>query len=233
MSVNTKYGSPHLKRVGGYKKQPIGPTERFMARGDINKIAANGNTLLHHPDSVVLALTHPDFNLNIDQTNSNGRTALYPNLYYPTFWTLIAYGANIYVQDYEGNTLLHLLFGDRKHALGKIRKTIAQYLVSKGIDINMQDDYGNTPAHLAIVLYQTEFDYYHHKDTKKYKHRGEPIDYNHIKPKHYSYGRLALLRELGADFTIKNNEGESVLDIVADLDIPESRRDRLNSILTG
>lgn len=208
---------------------------------DLNTIATNGKTILYHPHFVNYAVTSPQFNLDINHTDNNGRTALYNNLCHNSFWTLVNYGANIYIQDNEGNNLLHYLFGHDKIICSeynhKSRSTTAKILVELGIDPNMQDDNGNTIAHLAVNLLHQDSDRYLRSELKKQNfllnRKLTPVDLKKLKKKPHSYNRLRIIKELGCDFSIRNNDGDTVFDLLDSFNFKRSRKQKILDILNA
>lgn len=109
-----------------------------------------------------------------------------------------------------GSTVLHL-------AVEKNHKAMVSYLISRGDDINIQDEPGNTPLHIAIRMRNIDiakFLLLNNADVNTQ-------DYNGNTPMHESItvsgqdALLSMLIEKGADVNHKNNDGITPLHMAA------------------
>ncbi len=166
----------------------------LLANGaKIDAIDDDGNTPLHiavlyrHPENLVEILkVNPD----IHAINKEGYTPLHLAVRRPdnerTIDHLLQSGADLNIADHTGkNALLVSVDSPQK---GYIKR-----LVSKGVDINSQDNDGNTSLHYLFI-----------------KILGNKMYIPYCKE------IAAVLLEEGADPNIKNNEGKSPMDFAVE-----------------
>ena len=143
-----------------YKKRDDEIAEMIQDKykGDINVLDNNGNSLLHY------AFIEKDFErmeyywkrgMNMDVKNENGRSILFLSFMPPfkinyKLWDfLLDHGSKINTTDARQNSILHLLIFQKK-----LNDEIFDYLISKKIDINAQNDVGMFPISAALLTHQ-------------------------------------------------------------------------------
>ncbi|KAL2203308.1 ankyrin [Sarocladium strictum] len=112
---------------------------------------------------------------------------------------LIEAGAFIHCKEKTGDSLLHMLATFMPTAVQKCFRD----LVARGLDINERNDLGETP--LFNLARRSSKDEQSQRWNKK--KGGTEV------------GAVAMFRELGADFTVKDNEGRGLLHVAAMMNI--------------
>jgi len=179
LSLATIYGNPESIRLllaGGAK---------------INFRDADGNTPLHiavlyrHPENLAEILK---VNSDIDEINTNGYTPLLLAVQRPdneeAIGHLLQNGADVNLTPGRNALLV---------SVGSHQKGYIALLVSRGIDINSQDNEGNTALHYPLM---------------------NVIENKLYLP--YSKDFVKMLMEEGADPSIRNKEGISPMDLAAE-----------------
>jgi ankyrin repeat protein/SAM-dependent methyltransferase len=200
--LNTHGQAPlHLASMYGNPKS----VESLQAGGaGIDTRDADGNTPLHIATlfgnienlSVILK-ANPD----IDVLNTEGYTPLHLAVQRPeneeTVEILLQHGADTKITDPSGRNALLV-------SVASYQRGYIETLVSRGIDIDSQDNDGNTALHYPL--------------TNVLKNNMYLL---------YCKGVLKILMEKGADPHIKNNEGKSPIDLAV-----ESKENELIDLLT-
>lgn len=173
---------------------------------DLTAVSFDGSNALHY---LLLAHTHSNeefkktFSLFIEkepslvqQKNKAGFTPFHIATKNHRLWsaeTLLAAGANPHDKDPEGNTPLHHLSRSQYESEGAFKK----YL-DLGIDINEPNDKGET-AVFAFFCSPLSDDFDDSQETQTWRGRNT----------------LKMLTDAGADFFMRNYDGESLLHVVA------------------
>ena len=165
-----------------------------------------------------------EFGADINKATDKGFTALHvacTKRNVPLLTFLLGKGANVFVADNEGNTLLHMILNenfliDKKSVRSKIDKslntTIISILINKGLDINSTDSKMRTPLNLALYFGASSI--IDIQLIKYFLSLGATVDAQDINGNsslHYAikWNNLDLINFLidnGADYSIENNE---------------------------
>ncbi|MEP1079581.1 ankyrin repeat domain-containing protein [Leptolyngbya sp. PL-A3] len=108
--------------------------------------------------------------VDIEKVDSGGWTRLYRAAFYgnndSAVTALLKHGANPHARAKDGTTALHavcwesgpslLRFEQESQILENSRALIINQLVDAGVDVNAQDEAGNTPLHVAVSYGQGE-----------------------------------------------------------------------------
>ncbi|KAF4462466.1 Ankyrin repeat-containing domain [Fusarium albosuccineum] len=127
-----------------------------------------------------------------------------------TVQRLLSAGASPLVTNKNGDGVLHKLAED----LGtpKLRE-LFQDLVRRGADINGRNSQGETPLFKFAFRHPQDSDDTYDRDYSKRKVRGDAYE----EPR--ERGAITLLKELGADFLAKDNNGRGLLHVAAAGDV--------------
>lgn len=163
-------------------------------------------------------------NVNFQNSIKNGKSLLMQAAYHDAnaFFlpTILNAGADLEMQDYDGNAALHYATTN-KHSYEDDRlfwtagrdPKIAEFLINAGAIVNLQNDQGNTSL-LNIV-------------------KELPADYMRLQPRafHQTPQEIAALLNADADPDIKNNNAESFNSILQTLPTSFSQDARIQQAL--
>jgi ankyrin repeat protein len=175
---------------------------------------------------------------NVNVRNNKGQTTLHLAAEcgcYNIVRFLLGRDADVNAQDKHHSTPLHLILGNWPPRYIKELKDVAMLLIKSGADINIRNDRGQSPLHVAA-----EFGY--HDIVRLLLDRGVEVDIQdkcHATPLHLALGYkarwnmevfkalLSLLLESGADVNVSCDEGRTPLHLAATI----GSRDVISSLL--
>lgn len=179
----------------------------------INAISNNGKTPSHlaiEKDSIEIAEILIAHLANIEARDDRKKTPLHYAKSLDMTKLLVEHGADINATDKDGNTILY-------YAILHYKLKIITYLIEIGVNINIKNWLGETVLHLTSRRGDWEIVLALIKDAKRKAQlnikNNEGMTALHWAVKEEKEKVVELLLENGADPTIKNNEGETSIDL--------------------